>query len=111
MDPQEAMTYEYRLKCRNCSLHYAVFSFDSDWDEKHAQGGFCPECGVGGVKIIWGPVPQDRPIFTFIPGDADGGINQKTGERVEGKGIRGMRMTGHIAESPFGMPQHMTEPR
>jgi hypothetical protein len=63
----DTLTYEYRLKCRNCSLHYAVFSFDSNWDEKHAEGGLCPECGMGGVKIIWGPVPHDRPIFTFIP--------------------------------------------
>jgi len=108
-------TYEYRIKCRNCGLHYAVFSWDENWaipagtsGTGGREGGYCPECGAGGAKVVWGPVEREEPIFHFIPGDIAGGIDAE-GNRIEATAP--MSMTGPLAESPFGMPKHMTEPR
>lgn len=62
-------TYEYRLKCMNCSLHYAVFSWEH-WTDKHEKGGYCPECGIRGNKIVYGPVEREEFIFQLVPGEA-----------------------------------------
>jgi|GEM_PF-3756126 len=108
-------TYEYRIKCRNCGLHYAVFSWDENWaipagtsGTGGREGGYCPECGAGGSKMVWGPVEREEEIFQLIPGEYGGGLDPTTRERIE---AAPMSMTAPVAESPFGMPKHMTEPR
>jgi hypothetical protein len=61
------MTYEYRIKCMNCSLHYSVYSWESDWHifdptsrgVQPNEGGYCPECGIKGNKLVFGPVERD----------------------------------------------------
>jgi hypothetical protein len=68
--------YEHRLKCMACGLHYSVYSYDVDWAEQR-EGGSCPECGVRGRKISWGPVEMSdenggRFIFQRVPGGGVG---------------------------------------
>jgi hypothetical protein len=65
-------TYEYRIKCNNCSLHYVVFSWDENWANTPGQGrngGICPECGIRGAKMIWGPRDVGGFIFERVAGD------------------------------------------
>jgi hypothetical protein len=69
MSEREGETLEYRLKCLNCSLHYSLFSW-TRWAEKNELGGFCPECGIRGNKVVYGPVKRDEFIFQLVPGDA-----------------------------------------
>jgi len=75
-------TLEYRIKCQNCGLHYSVYSWDEEWSEGR-KGGYCPECGIGGRKLVWGPVGREEFIFQLVPGEVAGGTNLKTGETVE----------------------------
>lgn len=110
----ETGTYEYRIKCQNCGLHYAVFSWDEEWaggPSEGRQGGYCPECGVGGSKMVWGPVERPEPIFHFIPGEIAGGTRIVDGKSEIVEATAPLQMTGPLAESAFGIPKHMTEPR
>ena len=109
-DTEDTGTHEFRIKCRNCGLHYAVFSWNEKWGEGDAEGGYCPECGKGGTKLVWGPVNHDEPIFHFIPGEAGGGVKIENGEQVVVEG-KEMRFTGPVAESAFGIPRRMSEPQ
>jgi hypothetical protein len=74
---EETKTYEYPIKCLNCSLHYSVFSWEK-WADKHELGGFCPECGIRGNKIVWGPVMRDEFIFQIVPGGAEAEMHSMT---------------------------------
>jgi len=62
-------TYEYRIKCMNCGLHYTVLSWTDGWHEVK-DGGYCPECGRKGGKLVHGPVARQEFIFEIVPGGA-----------------------------------------
>src|SRR5262245_2913911 len=67
-----ADSYEHRIKCMACGLHYSVFSYDEDWASQR-DGGSCPECGTRGRKMAWGPVTMTADnggqfIFMRVPG-------------------------------------------
>ncbi|HEY7421496.1 MAG TPA: hypothetical protein VH541_05755 [Gaiellaceae bacterium] len=66
----EGETLEYRLKCLNCGLHYSVYSWVR-WADKNELGGFCPECGIRGHKLVHGPVIRSEFIFQLVPGEAE----------------------------------------
>lgn len=61
-------TFVFKIKCQGCGLHYEVCSWDEGWGKAH-EYGFCPECGVKGGKMVWGPQKLDRQIFQLVPGD------------------------------------------
>jgi hypothetical protein len=74
---REVASYEFRLKCLACGLHYTVLSWDEHWAIPEGEsgtggreGGYCPECGTGGQKMVWGPVPRQDFIFQIVPGDS-----------------------------------------
>jgi hypothetical protein len=71
------MSYiDYPIKCSACGLHYTVHSWNEDWHQNAAGqgrsltgGGFCPECGAKGAKMIWASVPKnehDDQIFNVV---------------------------------------------
>lgn len=60
------MTYAIKFKCSSCGLHYQLFTWNADWTEQYKS--FCPECGVKGGKMVWGPEETDKQIFEFVPG-------------------------------------------
>lgn len=69
--------YDYPIKCQECGLHYTVHSWDGDWygitesedDRSTTGGGFCPECGTKGKKMLFKQRGDDRQIFEVVPGD------------------------------------------
>ena len=109
MAESDGTTHEYRIKCRNCGLHYSVYSWDEKWDEKGREGGYCPECGIGGSKMVWGPVTHVEPIFHFIPGEAGGGVKIENGVQTPVEGAP-LKFTAPASEAPFGIPKYLTEP-
>ena len=66
---REGETFEYRIKCMNCGLHYSVYSWVGEW-HSDKDGGYCPECGRKGGKLVHGPVSREEFIFQLVPGDA-----------------------------------------
>jgi hypothetical protein len=60
---------QFPIKCLACSLHYIVCSDDPEWPNKALNGGFCPECGTLGAKLVHGPSPSEQPIFMVVPGE------------------------------------------
>jgi len=84
-------TFEYRLRCMNCSLHYALYSWERQWTDLHDKGGFCPECGIRGGKMVFGPVEREEQIFQLVPGDAP--LFEITGEeQVSPFGLGGIAL-------------------
>ena len=76
-------THEYRIKCQNCGLHYVVLSWDEQWagaPEHGRRGGFCPECGIPGGKMVWGPVEVEGQIFERVPGHV--AVEEINGEKI-----------------------------
>jgi len=69
MTEREGETFEYRIKCMNCGLHYTVLSWVDGW-HTDKDGGYCPECGRKGGKMVSGPVAREEFIFQLVPGDA-----------------------------------------
>ena len=63
-------TYEHRIKCTQCGLHYIVLSDDEEWTKKAGEhGGYCPECGARGGKLLHAPFVSDEFIFQKVPGE------------------------------------------
>src|SRR5262245_59920369 len=69
-ETREGGTFEYPIKCLNCGLHYSVYSW-TKWADEHELGGYCPECGIRGHKIVYGPVERNEFIFQLVPGKAE----------------------------------------
>ncbi len=63
--------YEIPIKCMACGLHFTLWSESPD---RNAAEVFCPECGVQGSKIMWGPVEIEDFIFSKVPGSAPIGM-------------------------------------
>lgn len=94
--------YEHRIKCMACGLHYSVYSYDRDWAEQR-DGGSCPECGVRGRKIAWGPVTMtDENGGSFI-------FQRVPGGPVDGKEVPMSGMWQQETRATFGAARSLTE--
>lgn len=58
------MTYEHKIKCISCQLHFTAYSWDENWKVK-----YCPECGTTAGFMHWRS-DTDKHIFQLVPGDA-----------------------------------------
>jgi len=90
-------TNEYRIKCNGCGLHYTVLSWDEQWSEGRA-GGYCPECGQQGGKMVWGPITRSEFIFQIVPGATTGSVDAN-GDIIEPPP---MTITEVITPAPVG---------
>jgi len=71
MSDERTTTHEFPVKCRNCGLHYSVFSWSENWPfDKERDGGYCPECGIKGSKMVWHRTVT-KFIFEVVPGGAE----------------------------------------
>lgn len=67
------MSYiDYPIKCQGCGLHYTVHSWSDDWysinedGRSRTNGGFCPECGKLGGKLLFASEAKDEQIFQVV---------------------------------------------
>ncbi len=78
-----ASYFQHRIKCMACGLHYVVCSDFAEWplqgttrDMKIGEATgivWCPECGVPGKKLVYGPVETKGFIFQIVPGRQEDG--------------------------------------
>jgi len=59
-------TYVIKLKCRGCGLHFAVYSWNKDW-----QPSSCPECGQSDDAFIRWQEETKEQIYHLIPGNTE----------------------------------------
>ncbi len=71
------MTNEYPIKCLDCGLHFTVWSWDTDWHEKHTA--HCPECGCNEHFIGFPKRTHPEQIYSFVPGAMDQPIEREPG--------------------------------
>ncbi len=60
------MTYEYPIKCLSCGLHYTIWSWDTDWHEKHTA--HCPECGLDEHFVAFPVRDHPEQVYEVVPG-------------------------------------------
>lgn len=58
----ETITYVHKIKCLNCQLHYAVYSWHGKWDPC-----YCPECGTNGPYLHWVSETEEQ-VYELVPG-------------------------------------------
>ncbi len=56
------MTYEHKVKCLTCQLHFTAYSWQEDWKPTS-----CPECGDLSNYLHWRDT-SDQQIYMLVPG-------------------------------------------
>lgn len=57
--------YRYPHKCMACSLHYVVYSWNENWNDRHA---YCPECGKKGGFCLGVERMENDEIYNHVGG-------------------------------------------